>query len=474
MKKALYILLLIGLLPTMGFGQHARIHITSGYLKIGASGNGSYSASNLTQTYFVIDNLNTTALLADAGTGIITEAEFNMVQWNIGANTGTYTLPFVYTDLTPIPLTAVVSAAGTNAGTGNAAIEFSTWDTQPDNANGTQSIDGMPYDVTNMRAQYAQSNPLPSVADDSYNAVDRFWVIDAGDAGGIANTYLPSGVTAQHKYTAGSSPTIALTFYYLGAADASSEVSSPNVQPMDGQLIPQRYNSTQNNWGDYLPSISGANTAGGSTGNLATVAVSSANWFRSWTLANSHSPLPIKLLSFNVECQNNEAIIHWSTATEVNNDYFTIARSSDGINYQAVAIVKGAGNSSTTLNYSTVDTSPLFGTSYYRLSQTDFDGNTVIAGSVSFTACGNHNSTTINAYGTSNFIDVQINSIENDNAAYTISLTNDLGQNILTENKTVNTGINEFKLYTEIPNGVYFLIVATSTNVYHKKILIKK
>lgn len=467
MKKGLYILLLfLGLYPEVISAQRARINLTSGYITIGAPGNGAYSASNLTQTYLVIDDTMRSALTASAGTGIISNAEFNMVQWNVGANKGTFVIPFLSADLTSIPLTAVISTAGTNGGTGNSAIEFSTWETEADNANGTQSINGMPYDVTNMHAEYTQSNPQPSVTDDSYNVVDRFWVIDT------KSTLLPSGVTANNKYT--TAPTIALKFYYLGSGDSHSEVSTPNVQPMDGQLIPQRFNSTTGQWGDYFPGISGSNTAGGATGNLTSNAVTSANWFRSWTLVNSSSPLPIKLLSFIAECQNGNAVLQWSTATESNNDYFTLSRSSDGINYQTIATVKGAGNSSSTLNYSTIDTSPLFGTSYYRLSQTDFDGHTVTAGTVSYTSCGSSNTTEINAFDADSYIDIQINSAEANNVSYTINLNNDVGQNILSEIKTVIPGTNEFKLYTTLPNGVYFLTVACSSNVYHKKILIKK
>ncbi|RLD60440.1 MAG: hypothetical protein DRJ01_09645 [Bacteroidetes bacterium] len=84
--------------------------------------------------------------------------------------------------------------------------------------------------------------------------------------------------------------------------------------------------------------------------------------------------LPIKLLSFNVFNNNNQIIINWVTASEINNDYFSIERSVDGVSFEIIDIVNGAGNSNNVLNYETIDNKPLQGTSYYRLKQTDYDG----------------------------------------------------------------------------------------------------
>jgi hypothetical protein len=89
------------------------------------------------------------------------------------------------------------------------------------------------------------------------------------------------------------------------------------------------------------------------------------------------TPLPIELLSFEGALNNSRAIdLNWSTASEINNDYFTIKRSYDGLNWQVVSHVNGAGNSQSLLNYSIADNSfdVSFPTVYYSLQQTDFDG----------------------------------------------------------------------------------------------------
>lgn len=86
------------------------------------------------------------------------------------------------------------------------------------------------------------------------------------------------------------------------------------------------------------------------------------------------NPLPITLTTFIAELDNTQVRLKWTTATEVNNDYFTIERSKNGFSFEEVIKVDGAGSSSSAKSYSALDKSPLEGTSYYRLKQTDFDG----------------------------------------------------------------------------------------------------
>jgi hypothetical protein len=92
------------------------------------------------------------------------------------------------------------------------------------------------------------------------------------------------------------------------------------------------------------------------------------------TLDPTSSPLPIELLSFSGKCDGNATTLKWSTATETNNDFFSVEKSIDAISFELLGKVNGAGNSSQALNYSFVDVTPFVGTSYYRLKQTDFDG----------------------------------------------------------------------------------------------------
>jgi hypothetical protein len=88
---------------------------------------------------------------------------------------------------------------------------------------------------------------------------------------------------------------------------------------------------------------------------------------------NYQSPLPVSLLEFKAECKGALKDISWKTATETNNDYFTIERSFNGVDWQFVSNIDGAGNSNQVLSYNFVDNND-GQTLYYRLRQTDFNG----------------------------------------------------------------------------------------------------
>lgn len=91
-------------------------------------------------------------------------------------------------------------------------------------------------------------------------------------------------------------------------------------------------------------------------------------------------PLPVELLAFEARVTEPAVELTWSTATELNNDFFTLERSVDGINFDVIAAVAGMGTTNETSHYEFTDSNPLLGMAYYRLSQTDFDGTQVMLG----------------------------------------------------------------------------------------------
>ncbi|MDW3192097.1 MAG: hypothetical protein R8G66_07025 [Cytophagales bacterium] len=84
--------------------------------------------------------------------------------------------------------------------------------------------------------------------------------------------------------------------------------------------------------------------------------------------------LPIDLLYFEGSSEINRVMLEWASLIEKNNDYYTVERSLDGLTYEEVCTVEGAGNSDEVLRYSCEDYSPYFGNILYRLTQTDYDG----------------------------------------------------------------------------------------------------
>ncbi len=90
--------------------------------------------------------------------------------------------------------------------------------------------------------------------------------------------------------------------------------------------------------------------------------------------AQSPTALPVSLVNFTAEIDNTAVILKWSTSAEINNDFFTIQRSQNAFDFEDINHINGAGNSSVINNYETIDLSPFYGTSYYRLKQTDYNG----------------------------------------------------------------------------------------------------
>jgi hypothetical protein len=91
--------------------------------------------------------------------------------------------------------------------------------------------------------------------------------------------------------------------------------------------------------------------------------------------ATPANPLPVTLLGFSAEVKNdNQVALKWQTSAEINNDYFVVERSRDGVIFDDVTTVNGNGTTTEISNYQTTDYEPYTGISYYRLKQVDFDG----------------------------------------------------------------------------------------------------
>ena len=95
-----------------------------------------------------------------------------------------------------------------------------------------------------------------------------------------------------------------------------------------------------------------------------------------FTLGNTDAsvPLPIELISFTASPNDEGVSLKWITGSEENNDYFTIERSRDTKEWKEVLRHSGAGTTENRQEYEAIDGEPLIGASYYRLKQTDYDG----------------------------------------------------------------------------------------------------
>ena len=85
-------------------------------------------------------------------------------------------------------------------------------------------------------------------------------------------------------------------------------------------------------------------------------------------------PLPVELLRFDGHLESVGVVLNWATATELNNDFFEVQHSMDGIEFKSIDSVQGNGTTNELIDYSFTHSSPAYGINFYRLRQVDFDG----------------------------------------------------------------------------------------------------
>jgi hypothetical protein len=123
--------------------------------------------------------------------------------------------------------------------------------------------------------------------------------------------------------------------------------------------------------------------------------------------------LPIELINFAANCnEKSEVDLKWSTASEQNSEYFNIERSRDLVQWEYVSTVNAAGNSNYNIDYSTLDTDPFGGISYYRLLQVDNNGTQTIYGPISVSCADNENGMVVFPNPTQGNFTVEISSTE--------------------------------------------------------------
>lgn len=102
---------------------------------------------------------------------------------------------------------------------------------------------------------------------------------------------------------------------------------------------------------------------------------SALNTLRVYGAYHSNGPLPVELVELTINHgQNDQVILKWVTASELNNDFFMVQRSQDGVNYHDLAFIPGQGTTSSITYYEYLDGQPDPGHNYYRLAQYDYDG----------------------------------------------------------------------------------------------------
>lgn len=380
----------------------------------------------------VIINQASVSGITRTGGGIVNQDnnENNYLVWMIGTGAaGNYTLPWYNSSYTPnyIPFTYGV----TSSGTGSGRVLFSTWQTQADNTTAVAGgITGRPSGVANMFDGYYNDNSL--------YCADRFWWV---------------------KYNGYTTPPAAsLTFYYTDAEIA------PSNSITETNLMAQYWNGTS-----WVNPGAGTDTP---SGNYVSGAASQSSNVP-WVLSDNRSPLPIELLSYTATCRDDEVVLNWATASETNNNYFTIEKSADAVNWEILTTVGGAGTSNAPNYYSAFDSQPYSDVSYYRLKQTDFDGTFTYSPVIS-SSCGSDEPFNVQVIALNASHELQLTFSAEEGESYVFSLYDIQGKLLVNKSESTVAGTNEVHvILPEISEGIYLIALQNSKKFFGQKILLK-
>lgn len=186
--------------------------------------------------------------------------------------------------------------------------------------------------------------------------------------------------------------------------------------------------------------------------------------------------LPIDLVSFNAAPNGNVVTCTWQTATETNNDFFTVEKSTDGETFSPVTVVDGAGNSTVTKNYSAVDDKVTAGIFFYRLKQTDFDGTSTYSTIKKVVIKEPGSGVVVQAAYPNPFTDnFSITYTSAQSQPVDITIVNTSGQKVFRKTEQAEKGSNNF-IFQEITqkrleNGIYFININIDNVIHTQKVI---
>jgi len=188
------------------------------------------------------------------------------------------------------------------------------------------------------------------------------------------------------------------------------------------------------------------------------IVVSGLTSFSSFTGTDVNNPLPVELLYFDATKTKDYVLLEWETASEKDNDYFQIERSEDGIKFNAIGKVTGAGDSKVKIEYKYKDEEISDGKIYYRLRQVDFDGDFEYSEVVSVGGQSLNNQLELYPNPANDFINLRGNIINQNLEDVQLILYTVEGQLISQNNYTYELLSNEISIsINNLSKGIYLL-----------------
>lgn len=288
------------------------------------------------------------------------------------------------------------------------------------------AVDNVTLSTTNyFTAEYFYANPqivynnvlAPTLANIS---ACEYWILDRAP-GSTANT------TVTLTWDANSCPAI-------------PQISDTRVAHFDNTL-----------WQDEG---NGGNT--GTTGAGTVISAAALTYFSPMTIGLIPNVLPIELTNFSGDCIAEQIELRWTTASEENNNFFTIERSVNGNAFAPIAQIPGAGNSSQPLHYSFIDPHPANGINYYRLKQTDYNGQFSYSKIITVNSCEENVLSLDQVLLSETGFEIAYSAAK---GSVTIEIFAADGK-LLSHSETPETGENLSIPMANLPSGIYFIRIS--------------
>jgi len=195
------------------------------------------------------------------------------------------------------------------------------------------------------------------------------------------------------------------------------------------------------------------------------VGKSGINSFSRWTLSSPNNPLPVHFTLFNIKCEDNNVLINWKTAQELNSSHFNIERSADGINWAVIGKQAAAGYSSTERSYSFIDNNPVQ-KGFYRLAQYDVDGRVQYTKTLRST-CDNSDMVKVwpNPFNEMVFVNISTNN----KSQATIKIFDSKGALVKDQKADILPVTNQVSIDTKnLPAGAYRILIEWNNGLIRK------
>lgn len=400
------------------FAQNNSLVLNGAFIKLN---NGSFS----NPVYLVVNSGQPTAITRNSG-HIISEKEGNYVQLNtadVNSNTD-FVIPFGYSNTDYLPVTIHKNSVGSGVGHVNNAspIVASTWGTPANNVDWAHS-------VTNMTSTLG--------ADVFGSVIDRWWQV-------FANL----NVSATFDIT------------YRGTENTTTSSG--------GVFQGQQFDIPTDQW--IVPSGFGTGVTTG-TGTVTNINIvpHGLNTSSPYVLSSSISPLPIDLISFTANCNENVRNIKWTTASEINVVNIELQKSYD-LSVWTTIYTAMPSNQSVFTDYSFDYNETKNEVVYYRLKTNNNDGNFDITKEIALEPCG-IKSDLITAFSEGNII--HVNSFFKSDSKVNYSIYDIQGKIIKTGEYNSNAGWNQYLISLDnISTAIYIFRAESSTTMCNQKVLI--